>query len=228
MALVSCLCITRGEPHLLRAVGCFLKQTHPQKELVVVAHGALPDRIERRLFELVDSEKNIRVYTQPKTHKLGALRNFSLEKANGKYICQWDDDDWHHPHRVSTQLDWVVTHGVQGCMLKQEFIHDATSNKLYLSQARIEGWESTLLCETAGAQYARFPETEKGEDSVFISRLRQFKNKLDVLENLPSLYVYTYHGNNTWGRAHFERLFAAGTSLPPDQATILLEGMRRT
>lgn len=227
MALVSCLCITRGEPHLLRAVGCFLKQTHPEKELLIVVNDSLPERIERRLFELIESEKNIRLISRPKEYSLGALRNASIDEAQGRYFCQWDDDDWHHPHRVSTQLNWVETHGVQGCMLKQEFIHDTYTDKFYLSHPRVDGWEGTLLCETQPARVARFPEIQRGEDSLFIARLRAHKNKLDLIENMPSLYVYTYHGKNTWDRKHFERIFASSKVLPPDQAKVLREAMQR-
>lgn len=225
MSLVSCLCITRGEPHLLRAIGCFLKQTHPEKELIII-HQGLSEQIERRLAELSENEKTILVRELPKTHKLGALRNASLDLAQGQYICQWDDDDWYHPHRISTQLRWVETHGVSGCLLKQWFIHDATTDRFYLSAARVGGWEGSLLCETKAVVKYRYPEVEKGEDSVLLSRLRHFKVKLDLLENLPSLYVYTYHGNNTWDRKHFESIFAASKELPPDQAKILKAAMQ--
>ena len=228
MALVSCLCVTRGAAHLLTAIHCFLKQTHVEKELIIV-HQGLPDRMHRRIGELLEQEQApVYAFERSAEQSLGALRNWSLSVAKGRYVCQWDDDDWYHPHRIATQVDWLKTHRVSGCVLGQWFMHDKTTNRMYLSEKRREGWEGSILVKTEAALAVGYPDRRKGEDGIFLSKLRYAKHKIDVLQNLPSLYVYTYHGNNTWDKAHFERLFAQGQELPEESRRQLLAGMDRT
>jgi len=48
---------------------------------------------------------------------LGELRNYSISKASGTYICVWDDDDWHNPHRLKSQLHDAIDNGKSGCIL---------------------------------------------------------------------------------------------------------------
>ena len=42
---------------------------------------------------------------------LGALRNLSLSNARGKYVAQWDDDDWSAPTRLAEQTAAICRSG---------------------------------------------------------------------------------------------------------------------
>jgi hypothetical protein len=38
---------------------------------------------------------------------------------------------------------------------------------------------------------------------------------------MPSLYVYVYHGNNTWGTSHFEKLFKSAQKLSDGTSSLI-------
>jgi hypothetical protein len=39
---------------------------------------------------------------------LGTLRGLSLDVATGEIVCQWDDDDCHHPDRILHQVQQMT------------------------------------------------------------------------------------------------------------------------
>ncbi len=45
-----------------------------------------------------------------------------------------------------------------------------------------------------------------GEDTPLVTKL--FSKGLVFPVIMPRLYIYTYHGGNTWSRAHWENLLA--------------------
>ena len=105
MEVVSCLCVTRNRAALLRrAVACFLAQTHPAREMVVLYED--DDAITRQYLATLSNPgvRPIEVPALPK-QPLGALRNLAVGAARGRYVMQWDDDDWHGPERIAAQ-DW--------------------------------------------------------------------------------------------------------------------------
>lgn len=49
----------------------------------------------------------------------------------------------------------------------------------------------------------RYPDLRKGEDTVAIHQMIS-ETKLVGIDR-PQLYIYTYHGANTWERSHWEK-----------------------
>lgn len=45
-----------------------------------------------------------------------------------------------------------------------------------------------------------------GEDTALIERLLS-KNNLFLINNVPNLYIYIYHGKNTWNYSHWAKIF---------------------
>jgi len=56
-----------------------------------------------------------------------------------------------------------------------------------------------------------YPPLARGEDLEFVDRLRA-RHTIAMLDR-PELYVYTFHGKNTWGRDHFQGMFRMGSRL---------------
>src|SRR5690606_9633386 len=109
--LVSCLMVTRDRPRLARrAVGCFLAQTYPNAELVIVDDGGVD---YGPMLSSLGGRAPIRYHRlRPEPERrLGALRNESLDRAAGEYVVQWDDDEWYHPERVARQMAPVLEDG---------------------------------------------------------------------------------------------------------------------
>jgi hypothetical protein len=197
---ITCLCITSGRVAFLKkAVQCFLEQTYPQRELVIV-HGPEDKATCKYLAGIKEPMILQAVVPEFNLLPLGSLRNISLGMGTGKYVAIWDDDDWSHPARLEEQMRVIQTTGLPGCALRRLTLYDYVTSRAYLSGKR--SWENTLLVERS--VLPSYPNIAKGEDTPVAERLAH-DGQLAALD-AAELYVYTYHGQNTWGRHHWERL----------------------
>lgn len=195
--LVSCLCVTRNRvPLLRRAVACFQAQTHAWRELLVVFESdddATRDYLAGVSDPLV---RGLEVAVEPR-HSLGALRNLSLRAAAGRYVAQWDDDDWYDPARLAVQLEALHSANRPACVLAQWILLDAITGAAYLSARR--HWEGSLLARVdAVPPYA---DLSRREDAPVLEQMA-LDGKVVLLDR-PWLIIYIQHGNNTWGRSHW-------------------------
>lgn len=102
LPLVSCLCLTYRRPqrdqHLLEeAIESFLRQTYPNKELIVL--NDCPGQI------LSCDAPGVRVYNAPnRSNSVGEKRNLAVALAKGDVLVPWDDDDISLPWRLELSL----------------------------------------------------------------------------------------------------------------------------
>jgi len=216
--LISCLCVTRKKPDLLkRATRSFLDQTYKKKELVIVyedddhSTGDFLDRIPD------DKIKKIKV-KKSKGLTLGGLRNLSVQKCDGEYFCQWDDDDWSHCNRLEFQMNVIRESKMPACLMIHWLIFDAVENQAYVSNRR--PWEGSLLCKKSLiTDDLKYDDTAKGEDTILIKKL--FSKNLIFPVIMPKLYIYVFHGKNVWEREHWEKIFRAGRKLSAESNKII-------
>ncbi|MFF2847398.1 glycosyltransferase [Streptomyces sp. NPDC058001] len=197
---VSCLMVTKDRPALAeRAIQCFLAQTYPNKELVVVDDSP-DDALEQHVQGLDDPR--IRYHRLPPDGQpLGALRNIAVDRAAGTYVCQWDDDDLYDPERVEVQVAAVLALGAEACFLARQRLWRPARRELAISHVRV--WEGTMLC--AKAAVPRYPEQRRGEDTPVAAHV--VSNSRVVSVDVPELCTYVCHENNTFEPAHFQRIF---------------------
>lgn len=216
--MISCLCITKNSAALLsRAIECFEAQTYPFKELLVIYESD-----NTGIDEVIAQKKGnkeihfIEVPAAPK-QSLGELRNYSIELAKGELFCQWDDDDWYAANRLEEQLRSLQLHEADVCFLGYWIIYDHTDGKAYISFRR--NWEGTVLAKKSiineACCYAALP---KAEDTAFKEAV-EANYKIDRFF-APHLYIYTYHGNNTWDYPHFQKNFELGEQLSTELAAL--------
>ena len=208
--LISCLCVTRDRVDLLScAIECFQRQTWPSRELVIVCEDDDSDTV-RYLGQIEDDRIQMRIIPAQPKRSLGVLRNLSIDRANGEYICQWDDDDWCHPQRLARQLEYLQASGKGACVLARWLIYDTQQHKAWCSNTRL--WEGSLLCKKALIQgTTRYADTPTGEDSCLIEQL-YVQDQLTVYDQ-PDLYVYMVSGRNTWDDAHFSNILRSSSPL---------------
>lgn len=205
---VTCICITRQRPSLVRnALAYFYNQTFLSRQLVIVFEGKdslpwniLSEHSDITLIELAPGSDLT----------LGARRNLAIENAQGNYICVWDDDDWHHPHRLEIQMNNLLMNEKPANVLSRLMLFDSIRGETYLSSKRY--WEGTLLCRkdilNDNLQYGLL---DLEEDNELLSKLQ--KRDLVSVTQAPFLYTYVYHGSNTCDSKHFQQLFEAGYKL---------------
>ncbi len=188
-------------------------QTHADRELVIVLDDPAPsDR--RRLEEHVAGldRSDIRTLARPSKLTLGALRNLAMDAAGGEVICLWDDDDLHHARRIEVQLARLLETGA-GAVLLSDCLHlFMNENRCYWvnwAQTRYRGLPGTLLARRDHG--LRYPESgpfaQKGEDTNLLQRLVRTV-PTHFLAAPPFLYVYRFHGANTFQHEHHAMLAA--------------------
>ena len=168
------------------AIECFQKQIYPNKELLIINHG------EESLACEDSRIREIRV-TKTADQTVGDLRNLGIENAQGDYLISWDDDDWHHPMRISTQMD-AQTDGA-AVFLKNR-VHCSLENGCADHHQAPGGAVATILHPRAVP--FRYPSLVRGSDKEFAWK---FKNRV-AIDNDPMLYVRFCHGLNLWSAQH--------------------------
>lgn len=220
--LVSCICLTHNSVDLLkRSLKCFQEQTYRNKELIV-AFTEDNKSAATLINRLGDSSVRPLVYSSETDMTLGEKRNAAIRHANGQYICNWDDDDWHHRERVETQAKALFSTGNKASILSQIILYDGVSGDLYISATRW-GWEQTLFCEKSLFDNPdwQYQHVDRGEDSPLIYKLKQ-SNLLVSIPN-PHLYIYVYHARNVFHREHWEvNLLPWAEKMMPDRAAVVL------
>ena len=201
--LVSCVMVTKNRLRFARrAVECFASQTWRNKELVVIDDG---DEDYSAMLDAYRAHVPIRYYkVKPDTGvRLGDLRNLSLERADGEFIAQWDDDEWYHPERIGMQMRAVAA-GLDVAVLRDTLYHlDRPGFVDHLfSPTRQEGTTpGTILQRRASVRYRSM---SRAEDTEYLVRLGETL-RVGVLEAPHShLFIRCFHGNNTWDLNHFE------------------------
>jgi glycosyltransferase involved in cell wall biosynthesis len=201
--LVTAVMVTGMHPERVPmarvAVRCFLNQSYANKELLIINHGESLGIDHPLVREMVIDRLS-----------LGAMRNEGLRGAMGDWIIQWDDDDFHHQHRILFQMAhrpvYEQSDGIpdsRAVVLRKQMRVSLTKGDAF-NVEDTNGIAGTILHSTRGMTAILYPDMEQGEDSAF---LQMFENVV-VLDNDsdvwpgPALYVRFYHGRNTCDEAH--------------------------
>jgi glycosyltransferase involved in cell wall biosynthesis len=207
--------VTAGRRRLAeRAVQCFCNQTWANKELVIVDDGGddysamlEPYRTRASIrYERIDSRTKL---------VLGELRNVSLDRAQGDYCAQWDDDEWYHPQRIEAQMS-ALAHG-GAAVLRYTLMH--LDGPVFVDHP----YRTGLHRGTPGTvvhrrSTARYPNQPRREDSAYLRTIRREQPVAIMGADWSHLFIRCYHGQNTWDHRHFiERLWYS----PRDKAEYL-------
>jgi glycosyltransferase involved in cell wall biosynthesis len=207
---ISCLLVTaNGRFELVkRSIQCFLDQTYPNKELVIVNEG--PKAYQEQIQEYVKNYNNIICQWLDGKYKLGSLRNISIGLCDGELFCQWDDDDYCTPQRLALQYSYFYrSPKTVACYLGDQLHYYFDNSELYwdnwsdygnrgiLNERVIPG---TLMCKRIDVKYSA---DRAGEDSVFLNRLINKSYEVCLIKNQGFMHVYTCHGmNQVYGLDH--------------------------
>lgn len=200
--LVSCLTVTADRPELMAiALRCFELQTYQNRELVVIDDG------NQDLSPLFDNSpcsskiQYVKIRKNPDA-TLGDLRNLSIEVAHGDWLIQWDDDDWYHPQRIETQLQYALEHQKGASALKHTLVRMDDSNGETLSFRADCGIATpgTILFKRGDLRY---PSLRRNEDGIFMRAIRDELGLAVIGKGESHLFIRVHHGSNTWSQQHF-------------------------
>ena len=197
---VSCLMVTADRIRFFkRALRSYLNQTYKNRELIILDDGK--EDLEPLLKDAPPGEV---IYLKiPKTpgNLLGHLRNMTLEKASGDFICQWDDDDWYHPSRIQTQVD-VLLKGYDACCLSNTLMHidqEPFFHHPYVSYFR-RGTPGSIMHHRN--ETIRYPAMRRSEDDIYLMEWEK-KRYFKLPRSYSHLFIRCFHGANTWDMKHF-------------------------
>lgn len=199
--MVSALMVTRGDiGKVSNSVKSFARQTWNNKELIIVVDNSLTEKLASAIDD-ARGEAFVRVFESPRLTSLGDLRNYSVARAQGEFICIWDDDDLYDKERIKASLMILKEANADAVFLSQFLIYDQARNVHVLSNRRI--WENTMLVKRSCIPV--YPSLSKEEDTLMVSMQLKYAKVATFVA--PTLYAYCRTGSNTWGDAYFSRLF---------------------
>jgi glycosyltransferase involved in cell wall biosynthesis len=220
LPLVSCMMPTYNRrPFVAQAIAYFLRQTYPNRELVIVDDGSDP------VADLVPDDERFRYVQIPHGYSLGLKRNVASALACGEILMQWDDDDWYGPTRIEKQVRPLIRgqaeitgldNSVFFALPAQRFwkCSNDVHNRMYV--AGVIGGTLTFF-KDLWERSARYPDWSLAEDAEF---LRQALDAGARLVRVPSenLFMYIRHGRNTWRFEPGRFVEAAGWRVVPAPA----------
>ena len=178
--LVSAIMPTRNRPQFVqRAIDCFHSQTWPNKELVILDDRDAPS------FRVVPEHTEIRYDCLHLRHQIGPKRNLCCSRAQGEFICFWDDDDYSAPGRMEQQArllierPWLQIVGYGSLEFRDL---DTGERRLFHSLDCMPDYApgTTLMFRKSWWRDHPFdnnPEKRSGEDTDFINFARGIKGE---------------------------------------------------
>jgi glycosyltransferase involved in cell wall biosynthesis len=201
--------VTKGPfEHFIRSFRSFCIQDYSDKELVVVTDGdsGYSVRIEDHLRNL--GRRDVICIPLKTKQNLGALRNISLEHASGSLVCQWDDDDINHPRRLSIQIEAMKSVDAKASYLRDNFHLFCDTGKLYWCD-----WIRSTTCPAfPGSLLAykdvvpRYPDGFNRHEDSAVQEALLANTRTAMLSGYGYLYIYIFHGSNTFEQAHHAAL----------------------
>jgi glycosyltransferase involved in cell wall biosynthesis len=196
-----------------RSIQCFVDQTYPNKELVIVNEG--PVEYQHQIEATLNGTPARVIWLRGK-YTLGELRNISIYAASGDIICQWDDDDFSFPTRLTAQYSRLKRAGAAAAYLTNQLHYYFGSSRLYWDDWRVFGsdaqYHNTLIpgsVMTYRHLPFRYPEQgafcRAGEDSVMLHELTSHvpRDKVLQINDMGWMHVYSQHGcNQVYGFDH--------------------------
>jgi glycosyltransferase involved in cell wall biosynthesis len=165
------------------AIDCFMRQTHENRELVILDDGETVD-------DLVPADPRIR-YERTARVNTGVKRNLVNELADGEIICHWDDDDWSAPDRIADQVGRLVETGKPVTGYGTLLFWDTVAGQAKRYHSQIAGYVcGTSLCYTRDFwQMHRFPDKQEASDNAVVYPvLRQIAASHDVTHMVARIH----------------------------------------
>ena len=168
LPLVSCIMPTKNRREFVpKAIEYFLRQTYPNKELLVMSDGG------NWVRDLVDDVPSVRLleFLLPFS-TLGAKRNACVAETKGDLIAHWDDDDWYGPERLADQVGrFAFGVGTEVCGIEHPLFYDLRTGRSFKYQYRGTGgylYSATLMYTRGFWARSPFPDVQVGAGNPFI------------------------------------------------------------
>lgn len=213
---ISCLLVTaKGRlEYFKRSYQCYLDQTYPNRELVIVNEG--DKQYQQDLRDMIQDRSDVKTIFLSGQYTLGSLRNISVSLCHGDIWVQWDDDDFNCHERLITQFKHLSISKKKISFLTDQFHYYFPTKQLY--------WENWKEHSGGHVKYSLIPGTcmcwkdfkvkypsvgsfaSAGEDSVMTNKVCENDSCVNLVSSKGYMQVYSYHGGNVWDLEHHQNI----------------------
>ena len=144
-------------PFCTMAVKCFLEQSWPNKELVIVNHGDWDVSL--------GCPENVREFHVERT-TMGLMRQECLDHARGDVVIQWDDDDISMPERMKVQAAPILSGEAEATFLGSQIRYSLVTNCALVGWNKRNAGIDGTVCHRRRDKYA-YQDVKAREDSIF-------------------------------------------------------------
>jgi len=182
-----------------RAVNSFLKQTHDDKELIIVSDGC--DKTIQIYEENFQKYENIKLIAIPKQpFYSGTMRNVAYDVAEGEIITYLDADDVIGKSHLKTIVEQFDINQYDAVYYDDWMTLDSTFQKLHkrVVEPRYASIGTSSISHKnpknlRNGEYLKFP-TGYGHDFCFFLKIASLGYKFKKLEKTPEYIVCHYQG----------------------------------
>lgn len=201
--------IFNSERFLRRCIDSIIAQDYKDFEAILINDGST-NNSETICKEYAVKYDNIVVYHK-KNEGASLARKYGLDKANGKYVCFVDSDDWVAPDYISKLYTLIEKYNVNvsACSIQKVKIGDNNDNNIReISQSSLLQFKDLMpryfkyeFWGFPGKLYLKevfnqvtFPSATLSEDYYVMTQLFNHERQLAYTEE--PLYYYEYHENS--------------------------------
>lgn len=114
--LVSVIMPTfNSSKYLKESIESVLSQTYSNLELLLTDDYSTDENTRQMLKDYMHRDSRVRIFLRPRNVGPGGARNYSIEKARGRYIAFCDSDDRWMPHKLERQVAFMQESGCCLC-----------------------------------------------------------------------------------------------------------------
>lgn len=232
--LVSCICPTFGRPvryqHLIEeAIGCFVNQDYPNKELIVINDA--PGQT------LTCDAPGVKIFNvSGRFATLGEKLNFGIDAAEGSHICCWDDDDISLHFRLSQSVQYIGDADYWNPQRTWYMPYDQyRAFKLIWNHSQGVCHNASIFRKSAWEKVGKYPHRSGDQDAALDQKLKlQCTVATPYPTDLPPdawAYLYRFGNSNCHlsgsGSENHEAFYQMWGQKPVDQGTFHLQPRAR-
>jgi glycosyltransferase involved in cell wall biosynthesis len=174
-------CASDRSDKFIRAADSWIRQVHPNKELIIVSDGCSKTiSLFEKHYERVPNIYLVTLNKQPMFS--GSVRQAGIERATGDIICYLDTDDYITPSHISNIDNRMFEYDYDWC-----FFSDYLKITNKLTHQRPVSPHLSGLIGTSNIAHLRSMKSSwegcdgYGHDYVFVQRLKRESKKYDQI-----------------------------------------------
>jgi glycosyltransferase involved in cell wall biosynthesis len=192
MISVSAVMPTRGRrEYAAHALQCYLAQTWPDRELVIL------DDADNPSFTAEPTGHNVRYIRVDERHDIPRKRNMVCKAASGEVIVHFDSDDWSAPTRIERQIEIFQSEKKAVCGFRLMYFWDVVKEQawIYRGDANYVLGTSLMFKRSWWLQNQWNTKFRIGSDNVFVMNAHKVR-QLTVSSVIDQM-VARCHSDNT-------------------------------